>query len=296
MRNYFASSLRKGKSNVIGVVIPFMDSAFFSSAVRGIEEVVHREGFNVMICQSQGLFEREVECVETMLSAGAAAVAISVSSEVRNGKHISRASEMGVPVILFDRVTPTLGQHLVLLDDFSAAYQAVEHLVDQGYRRIAFLVGNRKINVYAERFRGYQEALKAYELGCGNNYIIEVDSKLEDGKEAAKKLLSLPEPPDAILSTDDFSALGALQVARDEVRIPQDMGIIGFSNEPFTEYVSPSLSTIDQQSHKMGMLVGKSCMDFQSESADMQDQLKTFLNPILMVRDSTNRKKFLANA
>ncbi len=289
MRNHFASSLRSGKSNVIGVVVPFTDSSFFSSIIRGVEDIVNREGYNVMICQSHDIYEREVKCVEALLEAGVAAIAISVSSEVGNYKHIEKASELGMPLILFDRVVEELDTYSVMIDDYRGAYEAVTHLVSMGYRKVALFIGNREINIFRERYRGYKEAMAHHNLSWNEDYILEVDSSVEAGEAAAKKLLELSDPPDAILSSSDFSALGAMQFLQNRVNIPEEIGIIGFSNEPFTGYVSPSLSTVDQQSQKMGEVVGRSFIELQGENLKQSYPVKTLLRPELIIRESTRR-------
>lgn len=290
-RNHVASSLRSGKSNVMGVVVPFIDSAFFSSIIRGIEEAVDERGFNIMICQSHDNYEREVKCVETLLAAGVATIAISVSGEVRDYDHILKARDLGTSIILFDRVVEDIGQFTVILDDYQGAYQAVSHLVEVGYKKIALLIGNRKINVYRERYRGYKDAIEAHGLTYNEDYVISVESKVEEGKAAAKRLMKLDSPPDAILASDDFSALGAMQECTKRLKIPEQLGIIGFSNERFTQYVSPSLSTIDQQSYKMGKLVGRSFIELQNSNDEIADNLITLLKPELILRDSTKKNQ-----
>ncbi len=288
-RNHLATSLRRGKNNVLGVIVPFTDNSFFSSIIRGIEDAINNEGFNVMICQSHDSHDREVRCIEALMGAGVSAIAMTLSGEVKNYDHILKTASLGMPFILFDRVLEELDVHTVMVDDYRGAFDAVSHLVEMKYKKVALFTGNREINIYRERFRGYKDAIEHYKLVWNDDYILSVSPNVDAGKAAAKQLFQLPDRPDAILSTSDFSALGAMDYLKDRVRIPGDFGIMGFSNEPFTKYVHPSLSTVDQQSQRMGKVIGQSFIGLLGDDEIRKYPLKTLLKPKLIIRNSTKR-------
>lgn len=289
-RNQMASSLRKGKSDIIGVIVPYVDRTFFSSIIGGIEEFVNGEGYNVMICQSNDQHEKEMKSMLALQEARVSAIALAVSGEVRDYDHIGSTIESGTPVILFDRVVESFDTHSILSDDYKGAYDATEHLVKMGYGRIALFIGNEKINIYRERLRGYKDALEQNGMPLESDYILDVDPYIEDGRQASASLMNLSNPPNAILSSSDYSALGAMQYLQDRgVKIPEEFGLVGFSNEPFTEFVTPSLSTIDQKSKLMGEVIGQTFMGMMNSKSKKNSPRKVFLKPQLVVRQSSLR-------
>src|SRR5471030_132629 len=170
--------------------------------------------------------------------------------------------------------------------------EAVSHIIEQGYKRIALLEGPQTLNIFMQRKMGYLKALKKYNMPIEEELIIENAWTKELGAEATRKLLSLPNPPDAIFaSTSDFSALGVLDVATVmHIKVPQTLGICGYANEPFTELTSPSITTIDQYSIYMGKTIAN--LYFQEkENKEVAITPKTIsIKPKLVIRASTSRK------
>src|SRR5471030_2731218 len=166
--------------------------------------------------------------------------------------------------------------------------EAVSHIIEQGYKRIALLEGPQTLNIFMQRKMGYLKALKKFNIPIEDELIIENAWTKELGAEATRKLLSLPNPPDAIFaSTSDFSALGVLDVATAmHIKVPQKLGICGYSNEPFTELTSPSITTIDQFSIYMGKTIAN--LYFQEmDNKDTEVVHKIIsIKPKLIVRSS----------
>ena len=192
--NAIASSLRKGQSKLIGIIVPYIDRVFFSSAIRGIEEEVKKQGFNVIICQSNEKLENEIEDVNVLLNAQIAGLIISISKETDNFDHLKRVLDKRKPLILFDRSTNKLNACSVSIDDFQGAYASVSHLIENGYRKIAFFSGKTTLNIYRERQRGYMAALEDNGIQVDENFILEVPSDVEDGKLAMEKLNEFQKP------------------------------------------------------------------------------------------------------
>lgn len=291
-RNVLASSLRKGKTNIIGVIVPFADRGIFSSVIRSLEEEVKEAGLNIMISQSHDSIEKELKCVETLQMAQVSAIVLSHCKGDNNKDHLHRIVDNGIPLILFDRPVKELNSRSVTIDDYTGAYQAVCHLIEMGYQRIAHFIVNEKTPIYQARLEGYLDAINHHNLPLNKDLIMEVDSKVEAGKTAIQTLMSSANKPDALFSSSDYSALGAMNyLTSNGVNIPEDFGIVGFSNESFTEYVSPSLSTVDQN----GALMGKRVADFilaAHKGLEFTDnnEAEVLLKPELIIRNSSLRK------
>ncbi|HBH24463.1 MAG TPA: LacI family transcriptional regulator [Cytophagales bacterium] len=290
--NTLASALRRGKSNTIGIIVPFIDRSFFASVIRGVEEETKKAGFHVTICQTHEKLEDEIQSIQTLLNARVSGMIISAAKESTNFDHLKALQDKGISVVLFDRLINSLDNCSVVIDDFLGAYKAVEHLIRQGYTRIAHFTGPEKISIYKERLRGYQSALEDYKLPINKKWIIEMNSQVSEGRKGICRLLKGKQRPDALFSSSDFSALGALQVLKEQnISVPDEFGIVGFSNEPFTQYLDPSLSSVDQNSNKMGHIAAKLLME-QINGDTMSDiAQKIYLKPELMIRQSSKRSK-----
>ncbi|WP_222539402.1 LacI family DNA-binding transcriptional regulator [Pedobacter polysacchareus] len=289
-QNAMASNLRKGSNPTIGVVVPRINQYFFSNIIAGLEEVTFNKGYNLVICQSNESHEREVEVVNTLINQNVSGIVISIAAETGSSDHLQQVLDRNIQLIQFDRVVEDLETFKVLNDNYKASYDAVTHLIEQGYRRIALLEGPQELHIFRERKEGYIAALKAggfpilEELMYANAWTKEL------GAQATAELLEMASPPDAIFaSTSDFAALGVLEAATGKgIRIPEELGICGYSNEPFTEITSPSITTIDQFSIEMGKTIGN--LHFQElVNSGMVIKKTVNIRPKLIVRKSSQR-------
>jgi len=291
-RNILASNLRKGHSKTIGIVVPRINQNFFANVIAGIEEATYEKDYNLIICQSGESHEKEVKCVNALVNQQVDCIVISISADSHDYKHLKNVIDHGIQLIQFDRVVDELETLKVINDNEQASMEAVSHLIDQGYKRIALLEGPQNLDIFRQRKNGYLSALKKYKLPVIDELLVENALTKEMGAEATRKLLSLKNPPDAIFaSTSDFSALGVLEVATAMgFKVPGQLGILGYSNEAFTELTSPSITTIDQFSIYMGKTVAD--LYFQEmENKDISVVPKTIsIKPKLIVRSSTLRK------
>ena len=286
--NAMAASLRRGHSKIIGIIVPYADRIFFSSVIRGIEEEVKKSGYNVIICQSYEKLENEIEDVNALLSAQVAGVIISISRETNKYDHLNKVMNKDKPLVLFDRTTEAINTSSVAIDDFQGAYTSVNHLIQNGYKRIAFFSGNKNVSIFRERFRGYQAAMNDNKLAIPSDYIIEVPSEVEEGKAVTQELMALPNPPDAIFSCSDFSALGAMKwLTANNYKVPEQVGVVGFGNDPFTQYLEPTMSSVDQKSKDMGKTVAQVFLE-QIEGKNSIAR-KVLLSPELITRASSQK-------
>jgi LacI family repressor for deo operon, udp, cdd, tsx, nupC, and nupG len=288
-RNVLASNLRKGHTKTIGIVVPRINQNFFSNVIAGIEEMTYQKGYNLIICQSNENHEKEISCINTLINQHVDCIIISVSVDSNDYQHLQNVLDQHIQLIQFDRVAEELETLKVINDNEQASYEAVCHLIEQGYKKIALLEGPQNLNIFRQRKVGYLNALKKYDMPVIKQFIVENAWTKELGALATKKLLSLPEPPDAIFaSTSDFSALGVLEVANAlNIKVPSELGICGYSNEAFTEITSPSITSIDQFSGYMGKTIAN--LYFQElENTDTVVIPKIIsIKPKLMVRSST---------
>jgi len=291
--NNIAAALRKGKSNLLGVMIPSNEENFFASAIKGIEEVANKAGYSVLITQSSDSTQKEKSNIDAMLEAQVDGIIASIAMETDTVDHYQKIIDRGIPLILFDRFDESLDANIVALDDFQGAYRAVEHLIDQGCKRIVHFAGYQHLSIYKERLRGYKEALSEHDIPFHKDLVFECDMKLETGRELAEKILAMPELPDAIFSASDNTAMGAMQILKEhDIRIPEQVAIVGFSNEAFTSFVEPAMTTVEQHSSKMGQFSAKMFLDQMKNDAD-QDLIprKTVIAPELIIRASSLKKK-----
>jgi LacI family repressor for deo operon, udp, cdd, tsx, nupC, and nupG len=291
--NTLASNLRKGKSQTIGVVVPRINQNFFANIIAGIEEATYQRGYNLVICQSNELHDKEIQCINTLINQHVDCIVISVAAEGTDYSHLQNVIDHNIQLIQFDRVAENLETLKVINDNETASAEAVAHMIDQGYKRIALLEGPQNLSVFRQRKAGYLQALKNHGLPVVDELIIENTWNKEQGAENLRKMLSLPNPPDAIFaSRDDFSALGVLEVATDMgIKVPDELAICGYSNEAFTEITSPSISTIDQYSVYMGKTVANLYFhEMDNKSKDAASAPKTIsIKPKLIIRSSTIR-------
>lgn len=286
--NTMAASLRMGRSKLIGIIVPFADRIFFSSVIRGIEEEVKKSGYNVIICQSYEKVENEIDDVNALLSAQVAGIIISLSRETDSTEHLNKIIKKHKTLVLFDRTSELVNASCVVIDDYHGAYVAVTHLINNGYSKIAFFSGNKKVSIFKERFRGYLAALSDHNIPVTNEFVVEVKSDVEQGKLATELLMNQKNKPDAIFSSSDFSALGAIKwLTQNNYRIPQDIGVIGFGNDPFTQYLDPTMTSVDQKSMEVGKTTAQVFME-QLEGRN-DSVRKVLLTPELIIRDSSSK-------
>jgi LacI family transcriptional regulator len=289
--NNLASNLRKGKSYTAGVIVPRINRVFFSNVIGGIEEVLTPHGYTITICQSMESYLNEVNSLKTLNNLRVDGIIMSMAAESKNAMHMKTWLDQGRKIICFDRTAEDLDISSVRINDFKGAYQTVKHLIEQGYKKIAFFSGPEHINVYRDRKAGYLTALADYGIPVYENLVISNCLSKEKGMEATRLILKSDNKPDAIFSSSDFSAIGAMVTVKEMgFKIPRDIGIAGFANEPFTELVSPSLTTVDQDGVEMGRVAAKVFLNSIETKFDHTWKEKVVLEPTLIIRESSNRK------
>lgn len=292
-RNRIASSLRSGKTHTIGVIIPSAEINFFGSVVHGIESIANEQGYNILLYQSNEQAEYERKAIDTFSDVLVDGVLASIAKDTREISHYLELKKKGIPLVFFDRSVNMVNIPSVVVDDFKGGYMATEHLLQQGYRRIAHISGQQHLKIFKDRLEGYKYALHAAKIEIEESLIYNGNVSIQAGKDAMEYYWNLPQPPDGIFAVEDFTALGVIKAAREKnIKIPDELGVIGFANESFDEHITPSLSSIDQQTVLMGREAFKLLLD-QIYEKDLHHQKKVSvtLEPVPFYRQSSAREK-----
>ncbi|MFA9392164.1 MAG: LacI family DNA-binding transcriptional regulator [Prolixibacteraceae bacterium] len=289
--NSIASSLRKGKANTIGMIVPRVNRHFFSNIITGVESVLNPAGYNLIICQSEENFQKEIQNINTLIASRVAGIIISISLGTSQFDHIRKALSNNISVVMYDRVTEELEVSKVENDDVSGSYDMTRHLLDEGYRRMMWIGGSRNFNTYRNRFDGYQKALKEIGLDGETFPIFEGSITLETAYDFMKKYLETEHLPEAIFSASDYMAMGAIQAIQEKgLKIPDDVAISGYSNEPFANLINPTLSTVEQFSEEMGKATARLLLDEIESDHEEFVPRRSILRPKLIIRESTIQK------
>lgn len=290
--NTLAASLRGNKTNTIGVLISKIERPFISSLISGIEITAQKSGYNVIIAQSHDSYEDEVNLAKTLYSNRVSGVICSLAMDTKDTSHFQQFIDKGIPLVFVDRVPRDFNTFRVMIDNFAAGYKATKHLIEQGCKRIAHFTGSQLRYIYSERKRGYIAALKDYNLPLDESLICYFDNlSYEEGENITAELLSRENPPDGIFTTNDTSAVAAIKAAKKMgVRIPEDLAIIGFNDDPIATIIEPQLSTGTHPAVKMGEISATKVLEHLKNPKSQDFMEITLLNTDVIVRESSKRK------
>ncbi len=288
--NPTALRLRKQENKTIGVIIPQIVHYFFSSVISGIEDYAYENGYTVFLAQSNENYEREKTNVELMLNSGVAGVLISRSKETTDFSHFEKLLSYDVPVTFFDRICPGLKTDKVIINDELAAYIATEHLVKTGCRKIVHFRGPENLEISRKRQTGYLEAFFQYNLPVDESLIITCDN-FEEAKIQTQKLIDEKVEFDSIFAVNDETAAGALlTLLKNNVKVPQDVQVIGYSNDLISQVISPKLSTMEQQGYKMGYTACRLLIERINSEKELRPRTEV-ISTKLILRETTKNIK-----
>ena len=260
--NPIAKSLKSSRTTTIGVIVPEIKHDFFSSAISGIETVAYRAGYTILVCQSNESYEREVVNTNALMHHRVAGVIVSISQNTINGDHFLDLIKRKIPLVFFDRVCEDIAASKVVIDDYKSAFNAVHYLIAKGYTKIAHLAGPKELGICMKRMKGYVDALSEARLPLADGYIRYGGLHEKDGYESMDALLRDKTAMDAIFAVNDPVAIGAFQRIREaNLRIPEDIAIVGFSNNKITSLIMPPLTTVNQPSFEMGVKAAEVLID-----------------------------------
>jgi LacI family transcriptional regulator len=290
-RNKFASNLRQKNTNTIGVVVPRLNSYFMASALAGIEKVTSENNYGPIISQSQESWRKEILCVSTLFNSRVDGLLVSLAYDTKNIDHFNILFKKDIPIVFFDRVAECNGCMSIIIDNYKAGYEATSHLIEQGCRRILHLGGNMLRNVYSERLRGYRQALSDNQIEFDQDLVLVSDMSSQAGIETAGKILRMKPRPDGIFTSNDTTAVAIMvELENAGLKIPRDIAVAGFNNEPVSKVIQPNLTTIDYPAREIGELAAISLINIlkNSQSANLSTIV---VKHNLITRESSRREK-----
>jgi LacI family transcriptional regulator len=288
-QNKFASNLRQKHTSTLGVIIPRLDSYFMSTVISGMEKAANDAGYNLIISQSQELFKKESASVATLFNSRVDGMLISLSYETNNLDHLNIVFKKGIPVVFFDRISDHPKCKSVVINNYKAGYEATSHLISQGCRNMIHLGGSLILNVYADRFNGFKQALSDNGLEVTDRSVIISDLSQKAGVDAARAILRQKTLPDGIFASNDTSAVALMcELKQAGVRIPEDICVAGFNNDPLSRVVEPNLTTVHYPGREMGEIAATTLINtLKGLQSDLLNSI--VLSHSLIIRQSSLR-------
>ncbi len=251
--NHYASNLRDKKTKTLAVIIPEIANDFFSQAINGIEEVARKKGFYILLYRTDDIFEKEVSFVNYLNNGKVDGIIMSVSGEANDHNYLRQLESKNVPVVFFDRVYEDIDAAKVTTNDYESSFDATEHLLKTGCRRVAYLVVNKSISIGQVRMQGYMDALKKHNVPFDDELVIDCSNDEKINYKILTKVLQEIKP-DGIFSSVERLAFATYYVCNDlGIEIPKKLKMISFSSLGIAPLLSPALSTITQPAYEMGI-------------------------------------------
>jgi LacI family transcriptional regulator len=289
--NTFASNLRRQRTNTIGVIVPRLNSNFVSCVLAGMEKVANEAGYNLIISQSLESVVKEKANAQTMFNSRVDGLLVSVAYDTEDINHFNTFISKGIPLLFFDRVIDTGQSPSIVIDNAKAGYEATSHLLKQGRRRIMHVTGNLKRNVYADRLKGYQQALAEHAIPYDEQLVLITDLSQEAGVDVARQITSMAMRPDGLFITNDLCAVKCMTTLKQAgLLIPDDIALVGFNNDPVSQVIEPALTTIHYPGREMGEIAAQSLINHLNGLMDIQTTNTIILRSELIVRGSSQKQ------
>ncbi|MBC7922807.1 MAG: LacI family DNA-binding transcriptional regulator [Ferruginibacter sp.] len=290
-RNMLALSLVRSKSYTLGIIVPEFVNPFFPSVIIGAQGVMGAAGYNVMVCQSNESYSTEVTNTKALVSGRVDGLLVSITKETTDFEHLKFLQRKGIPLVLFNRVSEEMAVSKVVVDDYEGAFRAVEHLILTGRRRIAHLAGPETLLISRNRLNGYLDALRTYNQPIDDQLILHYDLTREHARVPVNHLLYLPHPPDALFAINDPTAIEAMLILKSRgVRIPEEVAVVGFSDDPVSLIIEPNLTTVAQPVTEMGQVAAQLFLDQVDEDPGAYVPETRVLKTKLLIRESSLKK------
>ena len=293
--NPIALSLKERRSRSIGVIVAEIANCFFSQAIDGIESIAYKNGYNVIISQSRESYDREVINLNYLTSRSIDGLIVSVAAETKDFSNFKELHERGMPIVFFDRIVNEINTYKVTIDNYQGAYNATSHLLENGNTHIATVSNNEILSITKDRLAGYKAALADYgikEEESFTKYCAHGGLILSEVEQVIDELMNLATKPDAILALGDKLTTGCLRVLKaKKIKMPEEIGLIGFSNSEITELIDPPLSIITQPAFEMGEIATDLLIQLIESKRPVTDFETKMLAPQLIIRESVKNKK-----
>ncbi|MCB0494513.1 MAG: LacI family DNA-binding transcriptional regulator [Cyclobacteriaceae bacterium] len=287
--NLLAQGLRNSKTNTIGVIVPELVHFFFSTVVAGIEDVAYAKGYNVILCQSAEMYEREVTDARALWDSRVDGMLVSISKETNQFDHFQELLDEGLPIVFFDRVAKDLDASQVVVDDYQGAFNAVEHLISKGCKKIVHLAGPENLEISKNRLNGYKDCLAKYSIEFDDRLVVSCpEGTYEESKRFTNILLNTSKDIDGVFGCNDMAALGAILALKEkQISIPEKVKVIGFSDWQLSNLIEPRLSTVYQGGFEMGQAAASLLIDEIESDKETISHIQKVISTKLIERDTT---------
>ncbi|WP_341226267.1 LacI family DNA-binding transcriptional regulator [uncultured Arcticibacterium sp.] len=290
--NLFAKNLRAKSTMTLGVMVPKLDSYFIATVLAGMEKEANQSGYNLLITQSLDSAVKEVANAKTMFNSRVDGLLVSTLSSADDVNHIEPFLKKGIPTLFFDRVLDIKKIPKIVIDNFQAGYDATNHLIEQGCKKIFHFTGDLGWNVYRDRYHGYLKALADAGLEFKENMLFVTDLRLEASSGVSQHIIDLKDKPDGVFVTNDTCAASLMvSLKKEGLRVPEDIAIIGFNDDPITRIVEPRLSTVHYPGEEMGEIAARSLISHLNGDTKVQLTNTIVLRHELISRGSSLRLK-----
>jgi LacI family transcriptional regulator len=292
--NHYASNLRRQHTNTIGVIVHELNSNFITSVLAGIEKVTTEAGYDLIIAHSSESYSKEAANARNLFHKRVDGLIASLAFDTTDLDHFKPFVDKGVPLLFFDRVEQDGNNTVVIIDNSKCGYQATQHLIDQGCRRIAHVTSALKRNVYSQRFKGYRDALFDNQIEFDEQLLLINDLSEKAGVEAAMQILKMDPVPDGVFITNDFVAAVCIRTLKEQgIRIPEDIAVVGFNNDAIGKLIEPALTTINYPGIDMGEIAARNLINHLKGISDLSHTNTIIIRSELIIRKSSLKKGHL---
>lgn len=286
-RNIMASGLRTNKTNTIGMIVPRISMYIHAEVITMIQNALHKHGYNLIVCQSNDSVEIEKELTQTLYGSRVDAVIVACTLYTTEFDHFDILTQNNIPVIFYDRVpTKPYPACIVKGDDFRGEYLATSHLIELGCKRLAFISGPLTCNLYIERYNGFKKALDQNNIPLVKDHIFFHELTAVNARKSMHRLFGKKPWPDGIVATNDVTALEALSFAKEiGIQVPAELKIVGYSNDPRSAIVSPSITTIEQFPAQIGKAVAEEVLEILKNGVEeIAVDAAPIITPVQLIR------------
>ena len=287
-RNMFSIGLIKKSSKTLGIIVPEFSRSFFPQVIMGAQQKAKEAGYNLIISQSDESYDTEVANSKVMLVHQVDGLMVSITKETANFEHLKVFQRKGIPIVFFNRVCDEMIVPKVLVEDTQGAFSAVEHLIKRGKKRIAHLSGPQSLSISKKRQEGYTNALTKYKIPFDKKLIVNYDLTISNVEQHIDYFLSLEPRPDALFAINDPAAIEAIRIIKKKgLKIPEDIAVIGFSNDIVSSFIEPALTTVEQPIQEMGRVAAQLLIDQIDRNIEDWKAQTVTLKTALIIRDSS---------
>jgi LacI family transcriptional regulator len=286
-RNVMASGLRTNKTHTIGLIVPRISMFVHAEIITTIQNALHTHGYNLIICQSNDSLDMEKDLAQTLYASRVDAVIAACTLFTSDFSHFDILSQNNIPVLFYDRVPVTPYPACIIKgDDFRGGYLGASHLIELGCRRIAYISGPLVCSIYIDRFAGFKKAMSLQNIPIVKDWIFYQELNADNARKAMHKLFAKKPYPEAIFAANDVTALAALDFAKEiGIQVPSELKIVGYSNDPRSAIVSPSITTIDQFPAQIGKVIVTELLKILKNGiSNIEVESSPIITPVQLIR------------